>query len=105
MLRVLSYISVIFYMLIIYGQNIFEFGSVDRAEFYFIGMAISRLLLALTIYKAFKNIATSFLLFMCIGEVINEIYLHGAVTCLEIGLGCLGIIYILTEKYIIKLWK
>ena len=100
-MKYLAYISILFYLGVLYGQNFFEFGSIDRADFYFIGMSMARVLMALTLFKAFKHMATSFLLFMCIGDLINEVYLHGDISYFEISFGVIGIIYILSEK----LWK
>ena len=104
MLKKLIYTTVILYLFVLYGQNLFEFGSEFRIEFYFIGMALVNALFAFIIYKGFKNLATSFYLFLCIGELFNQIFFKDEFTYIEIIFGCGGFIFILLEKYI-KKWK
>jgi hypothetical protein len=102
MLKKLSYIAIVFYLLIVYGQNLLEFGSDLRINFYFIGMALSKSLIAFILFKSFKNIATSFYLFMCLSSIINQVYFDGGLSIVEIIGGFIGIIYVLLEKRIKK---
>jgi len=108
MLKKLTYLAVILYIAVLYGQNLLEFGSDVRIAFYFIGMSIVSALFGLILFKAFKNIATSYYLFMCVGEVFNQIFCNGEYNYFEIVFGCLGIVYILLEskiKGVLKKWK
>ena len=81
-----------------HGQNLLEFGSDLRINFYFIGMAVVNSLIAFILFKAFKNVATSFYLFMCLGEVFNQAFFQGDYSYIEIVGGGVGIIYILIKK-------
>jgi hypothetical protein len=101
-LKGLTYTSVVLYLTVLYGQNAFEFGSDLRANFYFIGMAVVQSLIALILFKSFKNIATSYFLFMCIGEVFNQVLYNGDLSYIEIAFGLVGLIYILTKENISK---
>lgn len=108
MLKKLTYQTVVLYLIVLYGQNIFEFGSDARIDFYFIGMSVVASLFAFILYKVFKNVATSFYLFMCIGEVFNQIFNNDEYSHIEIVFGLLGVIYILFEdkiKIVLKKWK
>ena len=98
MLKKLTYISVILYLIILYGQNIFELGSDLRIDFYFIGMALSTLSFSFIIYKFEKNIATTYLFFMCIGELFNQIFFKGSISYIEILFGCVGLLYLFIKK-------
>ncbi len=96
------------YLAVVYGQNLLEFGSDLRINFYFIGMSISTCLFAYILFKVFKNVATSFYLFMCIGEFFNQAFCKGGITYIDICGGVLGVIYILFEdniKIVLKKWK
>ena len=104
MLKKLTYLIVLLYLTVLYGQNIFEFGSSFRADFYFIGMALVQSLVAFVLFKSFKNIVTSYFLFMCVGSFVNELYFNGSISYIEIVFGIIGVIYILTENNI-KKWK
>ena len=105
MLKKLSYLAVVVYLFILYGQNLLEFGSDLRIDFYFVGMALSNTLFAFILFKAFKNAATSFYLFMCIGSVFNQSLFEGSISYMDVSFGCIGVIYILLESKIKKLWK
>jgi hypothetical protein len=108
MLKKLSFLAVILYLIVLYGQNLLEFGSDLRIDFYFIGMSIVTSLFAFILFKAFKNIATSYYLFMCIGEVFNQSIYNGEYSYIEIGFGIAGLVYILFEdkiKRVFKKWK
>lgn len=87
-------------MAVLYGQNFLVMGSIERINFYFIGMALSGFLFSLVIFLAFKNIATSFYLFMCVGTLFNEVVYAGNVDYIEIILGLVGVLYILIENKI-----
>ena len=102
MLKKLIYTTIIVYLLVIYGQNFFEFGSELRKDFYFIGMALSKSLFAFCIYKAHKHFATSFLLFMCFGDLFNEVFYQGGLSYFEIYTAIVGIIYLFAEKQVKK---
>ena len=102
MLKKLTYLAVVSYLIVLYGQNIFEFGSDLRINFYFIGMSVVTALFSFILFKAFKNIATSYYLFMCIGEVFNQSFCSGDLSYIEIVFGFLGVIYILVESKIKK---
>jgi hypothetical protein len=105
MLKKLIYIYVAIYVFVIYGQNIFVFGSDLRIEFYFVGMALSDCVLGYILYKSFKNIATSYLLFMFIGELLNQIFFKAQLNYIEIAFGLFGVTYILLEKRLKKRLK
>ena len=98
MLKKLTYLAVISYLAVLYGQNLFEFGTDLRINFYFIGMSVVTSLFAFILFKAFKNIATSYYLFMCVGEVFNQSFCNGEYSYFEIVFGVLGIFYVLFEK-------
>ena len=104
MLKKLIYLYVIVYISVIYGQNLFEIGTDLRIEFYFIGMAFSDCILGYILYRYFKNAATSYLLFMFVGELFNQIFFQSQINYMEIAFGFIGVAYILLEKYI-KKWK
>lgn len=104
MLKILSYVSVILYLIIFYGQNLFEFGSDIRIGFYFIGMSLVQTLIGFILFKSFKNLITSYYLFMCIGDLFNQSFYMGNYSYIELMFGLLGIIYILLESKIKKLW-
>ena len=93
MLKKLIYLSIFTYLAVIYGQNFMEFGSDLRKDFYFIGMALSRSLFALVIYKDHKDFITSFLLFMCIGDFVNEVGFQGSISFFELYAGVIGMAY------------
>lgn len=103
MLKKLTYLAVISYLIVLYGQNVFEFGSDLRKDFYFIGMSVVTALFAYILFKLLKNTATSFYLFMCIGEILNQSVFNGSYSYIEITFGLFGIIYILVEPKI-KEW-
>lgn len=86
-----------------YGQNLFEFGSEIRLEYYFIGMAISKLLFSLCLYLSHKHISTSFLLWLCLGDLINELFYSGNLSYIEIIFGVIGVLVILLKDKI--KWK
>ena len=98
MLKKLSFILIVLYLSIQYGQNFLEFGSDLRIDFYFTGMSLVQLLGSFMLFKAFKNVATSFYLFVCIGAFINELYFNGLLNYVDIFFGLTGIVYILVEK-------
>ena len=97
MLKKLIYISIVFYLFIIYGQNLFEFGGSIRINFYFIGMSISRMLFAYCLYKAHKHYITTFLLFLCGGDLINELFFDASLSYLEIFFGILGVLILIVK--------
>jgi len=104
LLKSLSYLIVIIYLGVEYGQNFIEFGSQLRKDYYFIGMSLVQLIVSFTFSKLLKNAATFFFFFFCIGSFINEVYISGEVSNLEVYLGLLGVVYILLEKRL-KKWK
>lgn len=105
MLNKAAILVVFIYLGIEYGQNLFEFGSEERKNFYFIGMSLVQLLTSFLLLKGFKSVATHFFFFVCVGSFINELYFHGSINYIEIYLGCLGLVYVLTEKTIKKWMK
>ena len=108
MLKKLTYLAVISYVFIIYGGGLFDFGSDIRKDIYFIGMSLVQSLIGYILFCKFKNIATSYLLFMLIGESFNQILFAGDLSYIEIAFGFIGVIYILVEPKIkkkIKVWK
>ncbi len=102
MLKKLPYLTVILYIAVLYGQNLFEFGSDTRINFYFIGMAIVQFMISYLFFKLMKNVATSYYFFMRGGDLFNQVFYGGDITHIEIYFGVLGIIYILTENKIKK---
>lgn len=108
MLKKLTYLAVVLYLTVLYGQNIFEFGSGIRVDFYFIGMSVAASLFAFILFKLEKNIATSIYLFVCLGQLFNEVFYSGEFDYFELILGVVGGVYMFTEKYFIKYfdgWK
>jgi len=103
MLKKLSFIIVFFYLAIQYGQNVFDQGSDVRINFYFIGMSFFQLGVSFILYKAIKNAATTFFLFLCFGAFLNELLFNGSINYVDVSFGCLGFIYTLVEKKIS--WK
>ena len=104
MLNKLTYLVVVLYLTVYYGQNVFEFGSDIRIDFYFIGMSVVHAVFAYILFKAFKNTATSFYLFMCAGELFSLIVFNGEYNYIEVVFGFLGLVYILIEPKL-KQWK
>lgn len=102
MLKILSYIAVIFYLVIQYGQNLLEFGSDLRIQYYFVGMSVLNILIAFIVMKSFKNIATSFYMFLCVGAFINELWFNGSLSYIDIVFGLIGVVYLFIEKRILK---
>jgi hypothetical protein len=102
MLKIFAYISVISYLAVVYGQNFFEFGSEIRKDFYFIGMSINLLIISFTLFKAYKNVVTSFFLFLCMGSLFNQVFFHAELSHFEVYSGIVGVIYVLGEKYFSK---
>jgi hypothetical protein len=105
MLNKAAILLVFLYLGVEYGQNMLEFGSEERKNFYFIGMSLVQLLTSFLLLKGFKSVATHFFFFVCVGSFINELYFHGSINYFEIYLGCLGLVYVLTEKTIKKWMK
>tara|TARA_R110000850_G_scaffold240292_2_gene364916 strand:- start:599 stop:916 length:318 start_codon:yes stop_codon:yes gene_type:complete len=103
LLKKAAILVVFIYLGVEYGQNLLEFGSEERKNFYFIGMSLTQLLTSFLLLKAFKSVAIHFFFFVCVGSFINELYFHGSINYIEIYLGCFGLVYILTKK-IIKKW-
>ena len=85
-----------------YGQNLLVFGSDLRVSFYFIGMALVQAIVSFILFKLIKNIATSYYLFMCVGELFNQSVFEGEYSYIEITFGLCGIAYVLIEKPINK---
>ena len=100
MLKKLSYLAVVLYFTFLYGQNLYEFGSDFRKDFYFIGMSVVSCLFSFILFKSFKNKATSFYFFLCIGEFLNQSLFSGSYNYIDITFGIIGIIYILAESKI-----
>ncbi len=105
MLKILTYLAVISYTFVIYGGSLFDFGSDIRKDIYFIGMSLVQSLVGYILFKKFKNIATSFLLFMLVGESFNQIFYKGDLSYIEISFGILGVFYILLENKLKKWTK
>ncbi len=86
-------IAILGYFLVAYGQNVFEFKSTLRINFYFIGMASVNALFSWYVYLKYKSYITSFWLFYCSAAVINQIIFDGELTFFELWIGTIGIIY------------
>ena len=97
MLKKLTYIAVVLYVFVLYGQNIFDFGSDVRVNFYFIGMSTVTSVFSFILFKLEKNVATSFYMFMCLGQLFNEVFYNGEFDYFELTLGLLGVVYIFLE--------
>lgn len=98
MLKKITYIGVILYLIVLYGQNLLAFGSDLRINLYFIGMSIVNSLIAYALFKAIRNMATSFYFFLTIGHLFNEVFFQGIYSYIELMSGVIGIIYILIKK-------
>lgn len=83
--------------------NSCEYIGTPRKDFYFIGMSIVISLFSFFIYKVDKNLATAFLLFLCVGEIFNQIFFAYDLGSIEIAFGCVGFIYVLLEDKIKKI--
>lgn len=85
--------AIILYFIVVYGQNVFEFGTPLRINFYFIGMAAVWSLFATYAYVKYKSYITSFWLFYCIASLINQIVFQGGISFFELWIGTIGIVY------------
>jgi hypothetical protein len=125
-LKVLTTIAAILYLVVYYGQIVFpkwyvihselctcindclHYDGIIRKYYYFIGMSVFKSLVSFILYKTSKNIVTSYLVFMLVGEFFNNVFCRGEFTYLEIGFGIVGFIYVLFEdkiKIVFKRWK
>lgn len=86
-------IAILSYFVVAYGQNLLEFGSTVRINFYFIGMAVVQTLFAWYCYLKYKSYITSFWFFYCIATIINQAVFDGGLSFLELWIGSIGIIY------------
>lgn len=100
MLNKSTYLVIVIYFLIYYGQNVFPFGSEIRSDYYFIGMSLMRLLISFILFKSIKNSATSFYLFLCVGDSFNEMFSGGLFYSVEIVFGVVGWAYIMLKDKI-----
>lgn len=83
-----------------YLQNLLEFGSDERVNFYFSQMAYVNVLLAYAINSIVNTKITHIFLGYVVGDMINEVVFKGDLSYIEIIIGALALIY-----YFYKRWK
>ena len=105
LLRALTISSIIIYSIVYYGQNFLEKGSLPRLYFYFIGMSVFTILISIALRKATKIKSASFLMFIVIGALVNNIFFKGEFSKIEVYLAICGIIYVSFESKIKKWMK
>lgn len=93
LVKKITFAGIILFFAIEYGQNIFEYGSDLRKDFYFIGMSLNRLTFAYVFYKLYNHKLTFFWLWYCVGSVLNELLFKGGLTFFEISIGVFALIY------------
>lgn len=86
------YSAILLYFVVKFGQNLFDFGSDIRKDFYFVGMDMVSALFALAIFKLHTSMITRFWLWFCISAALNQLFFKGNITYLEISIGVLAVI-------------
>ena len=84
--------GVFLYFVVKFGQNLFDFGSDFRKDFYFVGMDMVSALFAFALFKLHNSIITRFWLWFCISAALNQLFFKGNITYLEISIGVLAVI-------------
>lgn len=90
--------AIVLFIAVQYIQNIFEFGSEERKDFYFVQIAYVNVLFAYCFYLLLNAKIVLFWLWYSIGELINEIFFNGSLSHIETMVGFISLLYYL-DRY------